>query len=390
MDPDLVYLDHAATTAPRRVALDEMRPWAESQFGNPSGSHRAARIARRAVDEARDRVADVIGVTSGEVVFTSCGTESDNFAIAGTVAAVGGTAVCSAAEHHAVLDPVTHLGGVVVHVGSDGAVDLDALAGSLQGVSDRGGRVSVVSVMAVNNEVGTVTDLAAVADVVRRLAPDAWLHTDAVQAACWLDLGAISAVVDMMSLSAHKFGGPKGMGVLMVRDGVNPHPLLLGGGQERGRRSGTTDVAGVVGTAAALVAADAERDHEVARVGALRDRLIDGITSAVEIAVETVPRASTVPGVAHLCFPGIENEALLFLLDQDGLCASAASACASGAMEPSHVLAAMGVDRRTATGALRLSLGHTTTVDDIESAISIISAAVARLVDIAGRSRVDG
>lgn len=387
MEVPFVYLDHAATTSPRRVAIEAMRPWLESNFANPSGSHRAAREARRAVDEAREQIAEVLGLGSGDVVFTSCGTESDNMAIAGTIAARGGLAVCPAAEHHAVLDPVQHLDGRVVEVTADGSVDLPRLAETLRELAAGQDAVTLVSVMAVNNEVGTVTDLEAVAEVVRTEAPDAWFHTDAVQAACWLDLRPIASVVDMMSLSAHKFGGPKGMGVLTIRDGVRPAPLLLGGGQERGRRSGTTDVAGVVATAAALVETDAERAVDVGRVRLLRDRLVDEILRKVDGAVETVPRSTSVPGVAHLCFPGVENEALLFLLDQEGICASAASACASGAMEPSHVLAAMGIDAVTARGALRLSLGHTTTDADIDKAVTSVSAAVTRLLQLGAERR---
>lgn len=381
-----VYLDHAATTAPRRAAIEAMRPWLETQFANPSGSHRAAREARLAVDEARDQIAEVLGMSSGEVVFTSCGTESDNAAIAGTVAARGGVAVCSAAEHHAVLDPVSHVGGLIIGVGPEGAIDVERLAEGLRHARQQGRRVSVVSVMAVNNEVGTITDMAAVSAVVRSEAPEAWLHTDAVQAACWLDLRQISPLVDMMSLSAHKFGGPKGVGILTMREGVRPAPLLLGGGQERGRRSGTTDVAGVVGTAVALTATDAERPMEHQRTTALRARLIAGIASGVDGMVDTVSAEVAVPGVAHLCFPGVENEALLFLLDQDGVCASAASACASGAMEPSHVLAAMGVDSVVARGALRLSLGHTTTEDEIDRAVNAVVGSVNRLRELSGRS----
>lgn len=379
VEHDLVYFDHAATTTPRSSAIAAMLPWLEVGFANPNGSHAAARTARRAVDEARDLIADTIGLTSGEVVFTSCGTESDNTAIAGTVAARGGVALCSAAEHHAVLDPVLHLNGVVVPVGTDGAVDADELGAQLRALREASREVTLVSIMAVNNEVGTITDMASIAAVVRREAPGAWLHTDAVQAACWLDLREITALVDMLSLSAHKFGGPKGVGVLTMRDGVRPDPLLRGGGQERGRRSGTTDVAGVVGTSVALAETDAERASTVARIAALKSELVDGILGAVDGAMETVARDRTVPGVAHLCFPGVENEALLFLLDREGVCASAASACASGAMEPSHVLASMGIDRSVASGALRLSLGHTTTSDDVARAVTVVAESVARL-----------
>jgi cysteine desulfurase len=365
----VTYLDHAATTPMRPGAVEAMLPFLSERYANPSGSHRFARDARRAVDEARDLVADLAGVRPGEVVFTGCGTEADNAAIVG----VGGVAVCPAAEHHAVLHPVESRGGRVVGCDAAGHVDLDQLAHAL------GPDVGVVSVMAVNNEVGTVTDLAAVAAIVRERAPQALLHTDAVQAACWLDLRALAPLVDLMSLSAHKFGGPKGVGVLTVRDGVSLAPLLLGGGQERERRSGTHNVAGIVAMATALADTDAERAHENVRLADLRDRLIDGLRDRIDGVVETVPRDRKVAGSAHVCFEGVESESLLFLLDEAEVCASAASACASGAMEPSHVLAAMGVDRTLAAGALRMSLGHTTTADHVDRAIDAVADSVTRL-----------
>jgi cysteine desulfurase len=366
------YLDHAATTPMRPQAIEAMLPFFAERFANPSGSHRFARDARRALDESRDRVADVLGTKPGEIVFTGCGTESDNAAIIGAVSS-GGVAICSAAEHHAVLHTVEHTRGRVVRVDAWGRIDLDGLAAAL------GPDVAIVSVMAVNNEVGTVTDLAPVAALVRERAPQALLHTDAVQAACWLDLRAITPLVDLMSLSAHKFGGPKGVGVLTVRDGVRLAPIIMGGGQERERRSGTHNVAGIVALAEALHISAAERDHENERLGALRDRLVDGITSRLDDVLETVPRHAKIAGSAHLCIAGIESEALLYLLDEGEVCASAASACASGAMEPSHVLAAMGVERSWAQGALRMSLGSASTVADVDRAVDVVVDAVARL-----------
>jgi cysteine desulfurase len=358
----------------REDAVAAMLPFLTERFANPSGSHRFARDARRAVDEARDTVADVIGCRPGEVVFTGCGTEADNAAITGAVARRGGRAVCPAAEHHAVLHTVERHGGTVVPVDASGRVRLDVLADDLAA-----GDVAIVSVMAVNNEVGTITDLAPVAAVVRAGAPGALLHTDAVQAPCWLDLRAVWPHVDLLSLSAHKFGGPKGVGVLAVREGVAIDPLIIGGGQERERRSGTHNVAGIVALASALAATDGERDDDNARIAALRDRLVAGLVAGVPDLRETVAPADKVPGSAHVLVGGIESESLLYLLDEAGVCASAASACASGAMDPSHVLAAMGVDRVSAAGALRLTLGRTTTGDDVDGAIEAITAAVATL-----------
>jgi cysteine desulfurase len=369
----ITYLDHAATTPMRPAAVEAMLPFFSERFANPSGSHRFARDARRAVDEARDQVAAVLGVAPGEVVFTGCGTEADNTAILGT----GGLALCGAAEHHAVLHPTEQGGGIVVGSDATGQIDLDRLADALTP------EVTIVSVMAVNNEVGTISDLAAVSRLVRSAAPGALLHTDAVQAVCWLDIRTIAPLVDLMSFSAHKFGGPKGVGVLTIRDGIELAPLISGGGQERDRRSGTHNVAGIVALTSALIEADRTRTGENIRLAVLRDRLIDGLSSSVEGVVETVPRDRKVAGSAHVCLEAIESESLLFLLDEADVCASAASACASGAMEPSHVLAAMGVDRSLATGALRMTLGHTTTADDVDRAIDVVGSSVRRLRKVA-------
>jgi cysteine desulfurase len=376
----MTYLDHAATTPMRPAAVEAMLPFFSERFANPSGSHRFARDARKAIDEARDQVAASIGVKPGEVVFTGCGTEADNMAIVGAGGeSRPGRVVCSAVEHHAVLHPVEHAGGTVVGADATGHVDLDQLAEALTP------EVRLVTVMAVNNEVGTITDLAGVSALVRRLAPQALLHTDAIQAAHWIDLRTIAPLVDMMSLSAHKFGGPKGVGVLTISESAAFTPLLRGGGQERERRSGTHNVAGIVGLAVALAETDAEREGENARIAALRDRLLDELTDAIDGVLETVPRDRKVAGSAHVCLEAVESESLLYLLDEAEVCASAASACASGAMEPSHVLAAMGIGRSLATGALRMSLGRTTTAADVDRAVEVVAASVIRLRRLAVR-----
>ncbi|MFM2079142.1 MAG: hypothetical protein RJA49_3032, partial [Actinomycetota bacterium] len=312
------------------------------------------------------------------IVFTGCGTEADNMAILGTLARQGGRAVCPSAEHHAVLHVVESNGGTVVGVDGAGRVDLAQLEAAL---SDD---VSVVAVMAVNNETGTVQPLAEVSRLVRRKAPQARLHTDAVQAAAWLDLAEITPLVDLLALSAHKFGGPKGVGALWIRDGVQVAPLLQGGGQERDRRSGTHNVAGIVAMVEALRCTVAERADANERVTRQRDRLVDGLLATCPGTVETVDRAAKVPGSAHVMFEGCESEALLFLLDQAGICASAASACASGAMEPSHVLAAMGVSTEMARGAIRFSLGPSTTDDEVDHVFCEVPTMIARLTG--GRS----
>ena len=383
----MAYLDHAATTPVRPEARDAMLPWLGDRTGNPSGAHRLARDARRAIDDARDTFAELTGFAPGDVVFTAGGTEADNLAVLGVLDASGlpaATAVCPASEHHAVLEAVEHRHGRVARVRADGQVDLDHLAELLDDT------VALVSVMTVNNETGVIADLHAVLDLVDERAPRALVHTDAVQALTWLDLPAATTApsgrsVDLLSLSAHKFGGPQGVGILAVRAGTSLAPRVLGGGQERGRRSGTQNVAGIVGAAAAARVAGATRPDTVARLGALRDRLADGLHAAIDGLVETAVDPSTrdrrgkIAGSCHVCIPGVEAEALLVLLEDREVFASAASSCASGAQDPSHVLAAMGVPRSVAAGSLRLSLGWSTTDADIDVALDAVPAAVERL-----------
>ncbi len=377
---ELTYLDHAATTPLRPEARAAMRPWSEGLFGNPSGAHAVARRARQAIDEARDAIAAAVGCRPDELVFTSGGTEADNLAVAGVHQARPGPVACSAVEHEAVLQPVAAAGGTTLPVDRAGRVDVEAVARLDPGTT-------LVSVMTANNEVGVVQDVEAVVACVRSRAPRAAVHTDAVQAAAWLDLAAATGHADLVSLSAHKVGGPQGVGALVVRRGTPLRAQALGGGQERELRSGTHNVAGIVGFAAALTAAAADRDDRRERVGKQRDRLAEGLLATIDGAAQTgvsgvtqgSDRAHVLPGALHLTIPGVESEALLFLLDEAGVCASAASACASGAQQASHVLAAMGVADDRARGALRLTLGWTSTDHDVDRALDVVPAAVGRL-----------
>ncbi len=384
------YLDHAATTPLRAEARAAMEPMFDEVFGNPSGSHAVARRARRALDDAREQVADAVGAHPAEVVFTSGGTEADNLAITGALLAARRTrpvarAVCSAVEHHAVLEPVLVSGGARVAVDGAGRLDLDALAAALdEAVVDddaAGGGTAVVSVMAANNEVGTRQPIVEATEMVRRRAPGALVHVDAVAAAPWLDLRPIVELADLVSVSAHKVGGPKGIGALVVRGDAEVVPVLRGGGQEAERRSGTPNVAGAVGFAAALAATVAEREVVAGRVEALAARLRAGLLGAVADLVVTTPAApeDRLPSILHVCVPGVDREALLFLLDDAGVAASWGASCASGAAEPSHVLFAMGVAPDLAAGGLRLSLGRTTTEAEIDLAVEAVAAAVPRL-----------
>ena len=346
-----------------------MLPWLAEHPGNPSGSHRLARDARRAIDDARDAVAALVGLDAGGVVFTSGGTEADNLAVDGVLGADSGVAVCCGTEHAAVLEPVRDSDGVVLSVDAGGRIDLGALAETLDSVAD----IKLVSVMAVNNETGVISPVAEVASMVAERAPGAVVHCDAVQAAAWLDLPSTCQGAHLVSITGHKFGGPKGAGVLALDGNIPLSPMLRGGGQERERRSGTQNVPAIVGLGRAAELVMEDRKDTADRVAAMRDRLEAGLLASVPGTRCTVPEGvERIPAVTHLCFEGVESEALLYLLEQEGICASAASSCSSGAQESSHVLAAMGVDREMAAGSLRLSLAWPTTGEDVDHALSVI------------------
>jgi cysteine desulfurase len=379
----VAYLDHAATTPMRPEARAAMEPFLVARFGNPSGAHAVARAAKTALEEAREGVARLLGADPGEVVFTAGGSEADNLAVKGAARAAreaghGDGVVTAAFEHKAVLascDRLEREGFRVQRVGAgpDGLVDLDALVAALDE------RTVVVSLMLVNNEVGTVQPLDELAAIVRERAPRAVLHTDAVQAVPWLDVVTCCAPAQLVSISAHKFGGPKGTGALVVRDGVRLEPLVEGGGQERGLRAGTSDVAGATAMAAALAATARSRAADGVRLAALRDRLLDGLLDAIPDSFENGRRACKVPGNAHLGVVGVEAETLLVALDASGVCAAAGSSCSSGATEPSHVLTAMGMSDEAARSSIRLSLGFMSTDADVDTALAVIPEAVAKL-----------
>lgn len=370
------YLDHAATTPMRPEAVEAMLPFLVDHYGNPSGTHALARQARMAIEDAREVIGDALGADSSEVVFTGGGTESDNTALMGAYATGAGSIVCSAIEHHAVLRCVEALDGVIAPVNPNGVLDLESFEEVLDPL------VAVVSVMLVNNEVGTVQPLHKVKRIMEKKCPKALLHTDAIQASPWIDVAKMAQFADLVSVSAHKFGGPQGVGALVVRKGVKISPLMYGGGQERERRSGTQNVAGIVAMAAALRATVADREAVVSRVAPLRDRLVDELLALIPDAFETGDRSQKVAGNAHLCFPGVESEALLVLLDEAGIYASAGASCSSGAMEASHVLLAMGIAPKVAMSSLRLSLGRTTTDHEVELALKVIPDAVRKLREV--------
>ncbi len=351
-------------------------------LGNPTGSHPPAQRARRLLEEARDEIAAQLGRHPGEIVFTSGGTESANLAVFGTLAAAAEhdqalSVLCSAVEHPAVRESCRAAAATgstrlcEIPVDASGVVDLGAVA-ELTGPD-----TTLVAVMAANNETGVVEPLDDVVDAVRARSDTARVFTDAVQAAAYADLSVLAKGADLVALSAHKVGGPVGVGVLAERltSGVAPHQH--GGGQERERRSGTQHVAGAVGMATALRVTAAEREVEVHRVTALRDALAEGLAATIPDLHRTIPAGvATLPGHLHVCLAGVEREELLVLLGREGVCASGGSSCASGALQPSHVLSAMGVSASLSAGAIRFTLGHGTTRGDVDRAVAIVPGLV--------------
>ena len=364
-----------------------MAPWQHGVVGNPSGSHRAARDARRALEEARDEVAAFVGAKPGGVIFTGGGTESCHLAIAGVTNRHRRTheqseIVISRVEHHAVTDAAEMMARDFenvtvryVEVDSDGVVDIDSLSDVLSE------RSALVSVMAVNNETGVRQPLDGVNSVAKALVPGGVpTHTDAVAAAPWLSLPVITATTDLISICAHKLGGPVNSGALIVRNEVPFDAVTPGGGQERGRRGGTVDVAAAVGLAVALRVTERDLVEVNERVIEYQHKMTAAL-SFLPGCLITAPAVVRVPGTVHVTFDGLASDELLFLLDQAGVCASAAASCSSGASTQSHVLAAMGVDTERARGSLRLSMGAETTEADVDAVIAILSTVVYRLRD---------
>ncbi len=383
--PDFVYLDHAALSPVDARVAEAMAPWQAARFGNPSALYRAGREAAAAVEAAREATAAALHCGPAEIVFTSGGSESVNAALKGIAfaqqfARLGAHLVVSAVEHHAVLHTCQYLerfGFETEYVGVDraGRVDPDAVAAAVREDT------VLVSVMLANNETGTVQ---AIADIARALRPRARqlgrqipLHTDAVQAPRWLSVDVEALGVDALSLSAHKFGGPTGAGVLYLRRGVPFLAQQTGGGQERQRRAGTEHVAGIVGLGAAIQLAEAQRTENVRRAWCLSDRLIAGVRAQFPGAVFNGDAEARLPNIVNFAFPGADGEQLVLELDVRGVAASSGAACASVSWEPSHVLLAMGLPIELATAAVRFSLGPETTEAEIDRLLAILPEAVA-------------
>ena len=386
--PRPIYLDHAATTPVRPEVLEAMLPHFTQHFGNPSSIHGVGQEARKALDQARDTVAQVLGCRVGEVVFTSGGTESDNTALKGVAFALrhtGNHIVTSVIEHHAVLhtcQQLEQMGFVVTYVPVDreGMVDPDQVAGA---VTDR---TIMVSVMTANNEIGTIEPVAEVARLVKErataLGRTIVIHTDAVQAAGALDISPNSLGVDMLSLSAHKIYGPKGAGILYIRRGTPFTPLHMGGGQERERRSGTENIPGIVGAAVALRLAAEEMESTTEHARGLRDQLIAGIQERLPQAILNGHPTRRLPNNVNVSFPRVESEPVLLGLDLEGICASSGSACSTASLEPSHVLTAIGLDADMARSSLRLTIGRDNTREDVQRTLEVLPDLVNRLLSM--------
>ncbi len=374
----MIYLDNAATTPVRREVLETMWPYLTGDFGNPSSHHEVGEAAARGLAMARESIAVSLGCRASEVIFTAGGTEADNLAIKGIALAAprGRHVITTEIEHEAVLESCDYLrrfhGFEIDFAPLDqtGLVDADDVARLLRPDT------TLVTIMHANNEIGTVQPIERIAELAR--VAGAPFHTDAVQSAGWLKLGLRTLGVDALSISGHKLGAPKGIGALAIRGAVPLEPLMHGGGQERGRRSGTENVAGAVGLAAAL-RLSTYSSEEVAGVARVRDILIDGVLASVPEAFLTGSRESRLPSHASFCFPGTSGEAVLLELERWGIVCSSGSACAAGSDEPSHVLVALGIAPEVAKTAVRFTLDVTTTEENAREVVGRVVEAVATL-----------
>lgn len=378
-----IYLDHAATTALDPRVLDAMLPYFTTEYGNASSIYTLGRHAMQAIDRAREQVADILGCRPTEISFTGCGSESDNLAIKGMAYAAqkkGNHLITSSIEHHAVLHTCQYLDRfgfktTYLPVDSYGRVDP---ADVERAITDQ---TILVSVMYANNEVGTIEPVAEIGRICR--AKKIPFHIDAVQAGGTLPLDVAALNADLLSLSAHKFYGPKGVGILYVRQGMRLLPQLQGGSQERGRRAGTENVAGIVGAATALRLAYEELSQVTPRIIALRNRLIDGLLTIPGSQLTGHP-TDRLPNNASFCFDGVEGESILLNLDMLGVAASTGSACTSGSVDPSHVLMAMGLPPEAVHGSLRLTLGKGNTDADIDMILSTLPGIIEKLRGLRG------
>ena len=381
----IVYMDHAGTTPLAPDVLRAMTPYFTELFGNPSSIHTVGQEARYALDEARERVARVLNCRPREVVFTGGGTESDNAAIVGVATALqetGNHIITSSVEHHAILHTCQHLESqgfdvTYLPVDANGMIQPEVVGRAITS------KTTLVSIMYANNEIGVINPVAEIAAAVKERASELsrtiLLHSDAVQAAGYLDLDVRKLGVDLLSLSGHKFHGPKGTGVLFIRRGAPFLPYILGGGQERERRSGTENIPGIVGLSVALETANSQRDMNSRHCAALRDRIIAQMLERVPGTRLNGHPTQRLPNNANFSFSGVEGEPILLGLDMAGIAASSGSACSSGSLEPSHVLLALGQSAEVARGSLRLTLGKDNTEEQVDYLLEVLPDLVERL-----------
>ena len=375
----MIYMDNAATTRMSERAFEAMRPFFMEQFANAAGTYSFANASKEAVETARKQVAKVIGAKSAEIFFTSGGTESDNWALKGVAqayAAKGKHIIISAIEHHAILHSAQALEKqgwdlTILPVDEYGMVSVDELEKAMREDT------VLVSIMAANNEIGTIQPLKAIGELCS--SRGVLFHTDAVQAYAHIPLKVDEMKIDLLSASAHKFHGPKGVGFLYVRKGVRLTPFMDGGAQEKKRRAGTTNVAGIVGMGAAAQEAHENMEEAMAKVAALRDHMIARIASEIPHCRLNGHPTERLPGNVNFCFRFIEGEGMLMLLDYNGICASSGSACTSGSLDPSHVLLAIGLPHEIAHGSLRMSLSEETTMEEADKAVDALKEIIPRL-----------
>jgi cysteine desulfurase len=389
MGERFVYLDHAATTPTDPQVVATMLPYFGERFGNPSSIYRLGRLSLEAIDTARSTVAQVLNCNPKEIVFTGGGSEADNLAIKGAALAQrdrgrGNHVVTCAIEHSAVLHACDYLQSIgfeitVLPVTPDGLVDPEQFRDALRA------ETVLATIMYANNEIGTIQPIAELGAICRERG--ILFHSDAVQAGGALPLDVRTLNVDLLSLTAHKFYGPKGTGVLYVRHGTPLMPQINGGGQERRRRAGTENVPGIAGFAEALRLAEEQREAYVEHCSALRDRLIDGVLERIPHTYLNGSHTQRLPNNANILFEFVDGESLLLLLDQQGFCASAGSACAAGSVEPSHVLTALGIEPDRALGSVRFTAGRPTTVEDIDRLLDVLPAMIERLRSVSPHFR---
>lgn len=378
----VIYMDHAATTYTKPEVLEEMIPYFTEKYGNPSSIYSIARESKSAIEKSRDRVAKALGADSDEIYFTGGGSEADNWALKGVAYAnknKGNHIITTKIEHHAILHTCEYLekhGFEVTYLPVDeyGLISIEDLKNA---VTDK---TILVSVMFANNEIGTIEPIAEIGKICRE--KKVLFHTDAVQAVGNVPINVKDMNIDLLSLSAHKFYGPKGVGALYIRKGIKINPLVHGGGQERRRRAGTENVPGIVGLGKAIELAYQNIDKHMDRTTKLRDRLISGIIDNIPYSRLNGHRTQRLPGNINVCFRFIEGESMLLLLDEMGICASSGSACSSGSLDPSHVLLAIGLPHEIAHGSLRLSIGDDNTEEDVDYVLNILPKIVKRLRDM--------